>query len=156
GKTWRQLEATIRWREGRKSVVKMLIRVDPTTGLPRTWDIIAPDGVIHQTLDYPETGPADILALGVPATAKRVDRVPGDDLNRILDGMTLGRNRFDDYCAYVWYEGQKPANVNRVWRKGHRWRVDSVHRRNPTKEYFRKTDEAPFGVPPGVDLGWWK
>ena len=156
GKTWRQLAATIRWKEGNRAVQKMTIKSDPATGLPHTWDIATPQGVIHQVLDYPDAGPADILALGVPAAAKRVDRMPGVDLERLLAGMKAGRNRFDDYVAYVWYENEKPSNVARVWRKGSRWRVDSVHRRQPTREYYRKMDQPPFGVPPDADLAWWK
>jgi hypothetical protein len=156
GKKWKQLEMTIRWTDGRQSVVKMVIRADPATGLPRTWDIVAPEGTVHQTLDYPDTGPADLMALGVPATAKRVDRVPGTDLNGILDGLSVGRNRFDDYCGYTWHEGVNSANVRRVWRKGHKWRVEDVQRRLVTKADLRNADLIPDRIPLGVDLGFWK
>jgi hypothetical protein len=156
GRTWKQLEITIRWKEGRKSVIKMVIRVDPATGLPQTWDLVYPEGIERQTLDYPETGPADILALGVPATAKRVDRVPGDDLTRVLEGLKIGRSRFDDYCGYTWFEGVHSANVRRIWRKGRKWRVDDVQRLLLTKAEARRGDVLPDWVPLGVDLGFWK
>jgi hypothetical protein len=156
GRTWRQLEITIRWKEGRRSVVKNVIRVDRATGLPRTWDLVADEGVVHQTLDYPETGPGDILALGVPATARRVDRVPGDDLDRVLEGLKIGRNRFDDYCGFTWFEGVNPANVRRIWRKGRKWRVDDVQRRILTKAEASRFDVVPDGVPLGVDWDYWK
>jgi hypothetical protein len=156
GRTWRQLEITVRWKEGRKSVVKNIIRVDPATGLPLTWDLVAPEGKVHQTLDYPETGPGDILALGVPATAKRVDRVPGDDLTRVLEGLKVGRNRFDDYCGYTWHEGVRSANVRRIWRKGRKWRVDDVQRRVLTKAEARRGDVLPEWVPLDAGLDFWK
>jgi hypothetical protein len=156
GKTWKQHEVTVRWKEGRKSVVRMVIRVDPATGLPRTWDMVSPEETLHSTLDYPETGPGDILALGVPATARRVDRVPGDDLNRALNGLKVGRNRFDDYCGYTWFEGVNSANVRRIWRKGRKWRVDDVQRLVTTKAEFHQADVFPNRIPIGVDLGFWK
>jgi hypothetical protein len=94
--------------------------------------------------DYPDSGPADILALGAPAPAKRVDRVPGNDLVRVLDGLKTGCIRFDDYCGYV----LSGSNVWRVWRKAHRWRVESA---------FMKDGRSPRPVVPG-DLGvaWWR
>ncbi len=156
GRTWKQLEITVRWKEGRKSVVKNVIRIDPATGLPRTWDLVTPEGIVRQTLDYPETGPGDILALGVPANAKRVDRVPGDDLTRMLDGLKIGRTRFDDYCGYTWREGVNSANVRRIWRKGRKWRVNDVQRRILTKAEARRGNVLPDWVPLGVDPDFWK
>jgi hypothetical protein len=152
GKTWKECELTIQWREGRKSRVVMRLRADPKTGLPRTWDVESTEGTIRQTLDYPDTGPADILALGVPATAKRVDRVPGEDLTRILSGLKIGRNRFDDYCGYVWFESTVSANITRVWRKGHKWRVDHALPRATTRAAILEYDRVPLDV----DLAWWK
>ena len=53
-------------------------------------------------LDYPEEGPADIYALGVPRSAKIVDRVPKPDLARVIDGVKTSRQRFaDSYYAIV-------------------------------------------------------
>ena len=76
GKAWKVYDLTLRRTVGPKSDVKMVIRVDPKTGLPQTWDIVVDDGTLKQTFDYPAAGPADILALGVPATAKREDNLP--------------------------------------------------------------------------------
>jgi hypothetical protein len=149
GKTWKEYELTVRWKARPDQKSRMWWRVDPETNLPRTWDIETVGGKIQQTIDYPAFGPADILALGVPATAKLVDRIPSNDLNRTLTGLTIGRNRFDDYCGYVW----GTFGINRVWRKGHRWRVERGLPRSRTKaailEFFYK-------VPNEVDLASWK
>ena len=145
GKTWKEYELTVRWKERPDRPSRMWWRVDPETNLPHTWDIEVADGKIQQTIDYPGFGPSDILALGVPATAKMVDRIPNNDLNRILTGLKIGRNRFDDYCGYVW----GTLGINRVWRKGHRWRVERGRPRITTKaaivEFYTK-------VPNDVDL----
>lgn len=149
GKTWKEFELTVRWKDSPERRIRMWWRVDLETNLPHTWDIEAADGKIQQTIDYPVFGPSDILALGVPATAKVVDRIPNNDLNRILAGLTIGRNRFDDYCGYVW----GTLGIKRVWRKGHRWRVESGRPRSTTKaaivEFYTKR-------PNDVDLAYWK
>ena len=84
----------------------------PKSRLPRFWDIESSGGErLRREFDYPESGPADVVAMGVPATARRVDRVPADDLVRVLDGLKTGRNRFDDYCGYVRIRQQRMAGV---------------------------------------------
>ncbi len=64
-----------------------IVYVDPDTQLPFRWDRIhhlkevdkdvnpSKDDCIRYDIDYPETGPADIYALGVPKTAKVLDRL---------------------------------------------------------------------------------
>ena len=147
GKTWKVHELTIRGTTTRKFQVKMVIRVDPATRLPRLWDLESENETLRQVLDYPTTGPIDILALGVPATAKRVDRVPFDDVTQILDRLRIGRSRFDDYCAYVWFD----KTVNRVWRKGHRWRVELGIQESTTPA----SEVEPAQVPDEAGLDWW-
>ena len=122
--------------------------MNPTTGLPRTWDLQEADDTLQQRLDYPATGPVNILALGVPATAKRVDRVPADDLDEVLNRLKIGRDRFDDYCAYVWFD----KSVNRVWRKGRRWRVELGLPRS-TRE---ASSLEPDRIPDNAGLEWWQ
>ena len=149
GKTWKEFELTVRWKDSPERRSRMWWRVDPETNLPHTWDIEVADGKIQQTIDYPGFGPSDIVALGAPATAQVVDRTPNNDLNRILTGLTIGRNRFDDYCGYVW----GTLGINRVWRKGQRWRVEMARPRTTTKaaivEFYTKG-------PNDVDLAYWK
>jgi hypothetical protein len=149
GKTWKEYELTVRWKARPDLPSRMWWRVDPETNLPHTWDIETAGGKIQQTIDYPVFGPSDILALGAPDTAKVVDRIPNNDLNRMLTGLTIGRNRFDDYCGYVW----GTLGINRVWRKGQRWRVEMARPRTTTKaaivEFYTKG-------PNDVDLAYWK
>ena len=64
----------------RKAEMRVTFRVDPQTGLPFemvSTEKMAPNDPAPErtyTLDYPEMGPADIFALGVPRTAKLVDK----------------------------------------------------------------------------------
>ena len=127
------------------AVTRVRLLVDPGSRLPRFWDIESSGGErLRREFDYPESGPADIVAMGVPATARRVDRVPADDLVRVLDGLKTGRNRFDDYCGYV----LSGSNAWRVWRKGHKWRVESI---------FTKDGSSPRPFAPGnADAAWWR
>jgi hypothetical protein len=126
GKTWTAYE----WKASKPArkddaVARLRLLVDPKTRLPRFCDGESANGDrLRREFDYPDTGPADIVAMGVPPTAKRVDRVPANDLNRVLDGLKAGRNRFDDYCGYAWDDDG--MNAWRVWRKRHKWRVERL------------------------------
>ena len=129
------------------AVTRLRLLVNPKTRLPRFCDAESAGGDrLRREFDYPDAGPADIVAMGVPASAKRVNRVPANDLNRVLDGLKAGRNRFDDYCCYTWFgDGM---NAWRVWRKGHKWRVESV---------FTKDGSSSRPAFPGnSDLAWWR
>ena len=46
---------------------------------------------------YPEKGPVDVYALGVPRDAKLVDLVPPADLARVIDGIKASAERFGPY-----------------------------------------------------------
>ncbi len=149
GKTWRIYELTLREKSAQKSQdSKLTIRVDPKTSLPQTWAIVSDSGTLQLTFDYPTNGPSDIRSLGVPATAKFVDQLPVADVNQILEGLKVGRNRFDDYCAYVWYD----STVYRVWRKEPRWRID---RALPNGTNQPSTFD-PDLIPNAADPAWWK
>lgn len=115
--------------------------VDPKTKLPTRWDVISrgPAGEKHGIsceLDYPDSGPASIYALGVPRSAPVVDNVPRGDLKRILDGLALGRTRFDNYRGIAVTgsrtpvpDGRGPAICYQVWRKGLKWRIELCQRK---------------------------
>ena len=103
---------------------------------------------------YPEAGPADVYALGVPRSARLVDRVPSGDVKRILQTIQAGRVRMDHYRAVV---VEQNGNANSEWwnnvpivlyRKGDHFRADFVRAGTPV---------AP-ATPPrsGEDPGtWW-
>lgn len=58
--------------EGHADTYVVVFEVDPETNLPTTWIRRSPDGTKELTfdIDYPETGPNDIYALGVPRSAE--------------------------------------------------------------------------------------
>lgn len=146
GKTWTAYEWTmVKHARVDDAVKRVRLLVDPGSRLPRFFDLESVAGEWRRReFAYPDSGPADIVAMGVPATAKRVDRVPGDDLVRILDGLKSGRNRFDDYRGYV----LSGSNVWRVWRRAHQWRVESV---------FAKREGEPRPEASGnADVAWWR
>ena len=64
----------------------MLFRVDPETKLLQLsryetqWE--GRTRAFETRFDYPKKGPADVYDLGVPKTAKLVDRVPANDLTQ--------------------------------------------------------------------------
>src|SRR5262249_47463011 len=112
--------------------VVLIFRVDPETKLPRSMRVAGnePKETVEFALDYPERGPADIYALGVPQKAKVVDRVPAADLTRCLDGLQAGRQRFESYQALIVESLVQKDNTEQilmltlVWRDGKRWRME--------------------------------
>ena len=133
GRTWREHQMSIEHAQD-ADPVHLVIRVDPKSNLPYS---VRTEGKFkglvfasEELFDYPEKGPTNIYAMGVPRSVKLVDRTPAGDLARLLDGVKTARNRFDDYAAIViegadnkpWWHGK----AIRIWRKGHKWRYDSA------------------------------
>jgi len=114
--------------------VQLLLRVDPETKLLRLGryecDWKGQHVVTEGWFDYPDKGPADVYDLGVPKTAKLVDRVPTNELTRILETIRAGRQRMDDYRAVVVTrkEGSwRPSGFPEViCRKGDKFRRDTA------------------------------
>jgi hypothetical protein len=109
--------------------------------------------------DYPEHGPADIYALGVPRSARLEDRVPQGDLARVIDGVNRSREKFPKtYLAIVTKDfgtGYLPA-PQFFWRKGDRWRREYRLPVAHTPEE-RKAIKALKFPPAGTDMvAWWK
>jgi hypothetical protein len=144
GQTWVEIELTLKVVAGDRKQ-SMRFRVDPKTRLPHSCVFQSIEGPVGTTLfDYPDRGPADIYDLGVPRTAKVVDRMPSHDLGRVLAGLEAGRVRFDDYRGIMdWGDG---SNIKRVWRKGRRWRVETAL--GDPKKYPQ--------FPRDADAAWWK
>ncbi len=144
GKNWVDVELTLRVIAG-DGEQQVRFRIDPRTKLPHSSLARSREGQVMTTFfDYPDHGPGDIYDLGAPRTAKLIDRIPPGDLNRVLAGLKAGRVRFDDYLAIMdWGDGQ---NVFRVWRKGVKWRVESL---------FSVAKGWP-SFPRDADAAWWK
>jgi hypothetical protein len=134
GQQWLDYRLTVRYSQIPEPV-RWLFRVDPETMLPRMsrvegkWEGKPTES--EQRFDYPVDGPASIYELGVPRTTKLVDRVPSDDIVRILDTLRAGRRRMDDYRAivvdrmddpgYPWWLNLQPLVL---YRKGDKTRSD--------------------------------
>jgi hypothetical protein len=162
GQTWDEFEMTLKSIRT-KEVARAVFRVDPETKLPVTLRLTPSERVEKQpesfvlSFDYPQTGPVDIYDLGVPRDAKIDDRVPTEDLERILAANRMGREKFDNYMAVVWQQpstesekAARAANIDIVnshlfllWRKGNRWRIESSNSWRPVR---------PVNADPGA---WW-
>lgn len=133
GRRWLDYHLTVRGGHF-ADPIEMHFRVDADTKLPRQCRFEGrPEGkpmVKQMRFDYPDKGPADVYDLGVPKTAKLVDRMPSDDLARILDTMRAGRQRMDDYRALVVQYNEAPGfawwmeQPMVVYRKGDKFRAD--------------------------------
>jgi hypothetical protein len=102
----------------------------------------------------------DIYALGVPRTAKLDDRVPGDDLQRVLDGLQASRERFDRYRAIVVRTAARNemamGEVLQIWRKGKRWRIEGGNLDPARKEIWKASakDLATWGLENPDSFRW--
>ncbi|MGO9113458.1 MAG: hypothetical protein ACLP9L_29860, partial [Thermoguttaceae bacterium] len=125
------------------SMQEWVVYVNPDTHLPFRWEqsfqrtavdkVDSPKtAVICFEIDYPEMGPANIYALGVPKDAKVDDRLVDPartDVKRLIAGIKAARWRSDNYYALV-VEGDDNQHwweyfpTYRVWRSGARWRVE--------------------------------
>jgi hypothetical protein len=151
---------------------RIVFRVDPQARLPVSMDLtlLKSDGKkvdeqpeqIKIAFDYPDDGPADIFALGVPRTTPVDDRVPTGDLARIVAGVRAGRTRFPTrYVAVVTNTSCLP-NEERlgypylVFRDGDRWRRECgvFHTRKEAEELMLK----PSVLPPdqAKAVAWWR
>lgn len=92
----------------------MIVRVDPETQLPvqlRTTERLSPNNpAVEQTvvIDYPETGPSDIYALGVPRNAPIVDQrrsrktENGEEIKTFLTAYVQARKKpFEPFSMTV-------------------------------------------------------
>jgi hypothetical protein len=149
----REVELTFRIAGGQQGeTVAMQIRVDPTTNLPGSLVLIAEDGKRYTAaIDYPDDGPADIYDLGVPRSAKVIDRMVSEEVRQVLAGLKSGRRDFDDYCALVVEDRIRPNNylpmttVQRVWKKGPKWRIEQL-----------RPETLEWAPPPEAETKWWK
>ena len=122
GKTWIEFQMVL-WR---REMNQATLRVDPKTRLPVYMIIASPKdqtNSIRWVFDYPAEGPTDIYALGVPREIKIDDRMPADNVLRVLDAMAASRASIGNFRLIVGQSNFFPSSV--VYRKGNRWRVDS-------------------------------
>jgi hypothetical protein len=122
GKTWIEFQMVL-WRGEMNHVT---LRVDPATRLPIYLLQTSPKDKTKSSMwefDYPTDGPADIYALGVPKEVKIDDRMPPDNVQRVIDAMAASRARIGNFRLIVGQSASYSSSV--VYRKGNRWRIDS-------------------------------
>ena len=164
GKTWVEYELLLEMAATRARVV---FRVDPETLLPESMKLVAIDEETAEStfrFDYPEEGPADVYALGVPRDAKHVDRVPKGDVARLIESVEARRRRFpDSYYAITIHTsmpGDNPlrgwVSFNHFWRKSNKWRLEqcSPGGRKAREAILHFREAKPPA--PGEDLSAWR
>jgi hypothetical protein len=143
--------------------VRLTFRVDPRTRLPKSMAFVstphsdAPKMASIEAefvFDYPEQGPADIYALGVPRSARVDDRVPHGELARLLDGINNSRDKFPQTYLAAVSRGNAKALPQFIWRKGEKWRREYRFPRTPEdRAAFKRLSPPPAGPQAAV---WWK
>lgn len=131
--TWLDYRLTVKHTD-LADPVRVLFRVNTHTKLPQLCRVEAVQNgkpaTFEMQFDYPEKGPADIYELGVPKTAKFVNRVPAGDLKLIIETLQAGRERMDNYRAVFVHQIDGPdhkwwtAIPDILYRKGDRYRRD--------------------------------
>ena len=129
------------------------IRVDPEKMLPELMTLMEGKVKMEYTFDYPNEGPADIYALGIPRDTPVEDRMPPAELERIIKIVEQNRHEFDNYLAV----SSDNSRVHIVWRKGEKLLVD----RCGMEQYIQRRKMERVGksvhVASAADLrNWWR
>jgi len=157
GQRWFDYHLTVRYRD-LADPIEVLIRVDPETRLVRLsrfegrWE--GKQMVSETRFDYPRRGPVDVYALGVPKTVKLVDRIPSDEVTKILEAHRAGRQGMEDYCAVMVRRSENkkmwwtdvPERI--IYHKDDKYRIDF-----PFAAGRRDVKKPPEDVDRGV---WWR
>ena len=115
----------------------MILRVDGKTNLPASMKVSQQiDGksrIEEIFFDYPaeSAGPHDIYELGVPRTAKVVDRMPSAALVDVISNVEANEKKFGSYFAVVvrTIEDSAPWRapwVYMIWRDGKKYRFENA------------------------------
>jgi len=170
GRKWIDYELSLRHElyggPDRVSTAKVIFRVDPETRLPQSMQIIIGNGrepqhAVKYEIDYPDEGPTDIYALGVPRSAKIDDRLPTGELAKVIEANKAGRAGLLPYCALVVRSIREPHDFlqpapHRLWRKGNRWRLEMGWPTPEAREAvraIRMAEELPAEI---NTVAWWR
>jgi hypothetical protein len=124
-------------RHCRDETSRCVIRIDSKTKLPASMRILSKSDqplLPEIVFDYPDenAGPRDVYDLGVPRTAKVVDRMPSAKLAEIFAAVREGQRRFGPYFAVVAHTHGRKAKpwqavqLDLVWRKGVKFRIETA------------------------------
>lgn len=152
---------------------QITFRVDPKTQLPfqvQAYDKIGPNKAVVErifAIDYPETGPTDIYALGVPAAATIVDRSgavtkSGAEIAKfLLEYERASRQRIEPFMATIFVSLPRAefSDVYQIFRavqgkEGIQFEeIDSLQL-NHIRQRWRSGEIV---LPQNIDLvKWWK
>ena len=87
-------------------------------------------GPFQMDFDYPESGPADVYALGVPRDARVVEKLPSQTVLDLYKNVKEAREGFaSTYCALIaevdaWQAKTTMDALNVVYKKGGRVRIE--------------------------------
>ncbi len=158
GKSWTEFEFELRPASLDKTT-RCIVRVDPQTNLPvsmKSSPIAGRNPGFDFAFDYPaeNAGPVDIYDLGVPRTARVVDRLPSKTLATVVAAVRDGQRKFGSYFAIVAHtmahnpEPWQAVRLDLVWRKGAKFRIETA-----TLLREKRTEK------PAADadmMKWWK
>ena len=151
---------------GVKKAESGFVYVNPDTRLPFRWDWLScHDGVVNEganitttVLDYPDSGPADIYALGVPKDAEVLDLVvdsESPDFTWWDTAFKTAATRANHYEALAVHSfgdqhWSRAMSLYRIWRDGKRWKIDH--------SYGLVTDSgSDETIPDDADReAWWR
>lgn len=173
--------------EGKEAKIYQIMIASSPFGMPMELKIIAdaeknlpvflnqkafgPNGEVtieaNAYFDYPESGPADIYEVGVPRTAKVVNKLQDKDVTEIMEAYQSHRESAPSrYIAIVtnsWFEKKfddfRIFNVSIIYRNGKAQRIDEYElpqiRRKELLENQAKLEEE-LGNTFESQSAWWK
>jgi hypothetical protein len=173
GRLW--TEYTFACRDTRRTLedYQVTFRVDPETQLAvemrSTEKYFSDDPAVERTyaIDYPETGPADIYALGVPRDAKVVDRrrartKDGKEIKDFLEAYVKARSKpLEPFTATVLSSAPGKAFNDVLWAfrgkgAGEKVQVEEVDFEQLTA-FRRKLWSRKLTLPKGANpAAWWR
>lgn len=122
GKTWLDFQLVL-WRGDMNHVT---LRVDPETKLPvylAATSAVEGEKTLKWGFDYPADGPSDIYALGVSRGLKIDDRMPADNVMKVLAAVASSRKSIGNFRFIIDQSAQYASSV--VYRKGNKWRIET-------------------------------
>ena len=174
GRRWTEFEFQCRNPKRSPSDFRVTVRVDPESGLPvemRSTERRSPnDPVTGWTLaiDYPDYGPSDIYAMGVPKDAAINDRrhvktENGEEIKAFLAEYVKAQGKpLEPFSMIVLRSraGTDFAEISEAIRgrdDGQGMQLEAVNPREPIFEISRKVRLGQITQPEGTDRAeWWK
>lgn len=174
GRRWTEFEFHCRNTALSNGDFRVFVRVDPVSGLPvqmRSAERIFPsdpDTGWTLRIDYPEFGPSDIYAMGVPSDATINDRRPvktpdGDEIQAFLEEyVEAQRQPLEPFSMTVLRSrvGTDFAEISEAIRgrdDGKDVYLEAVNPRDAIFDLSRKVRLGQITQPEGLDRAeWWK